>query len=157
MMKMIFQIFLWYNSSSHEFTIFPHTLIDFARLVDQLTPAWPLAVDPISYIVITIRVDVTSIPMVDIVFKLTFINDMVNFLTNTLNSTINTNLSNDILIVLALSKLQCLVDWLGTVSNDIFQFERTQVRPFGLYDTQSNTRWNITIWLIRGRSTRLIL
>ena len=86
--------------------------------------------------------------MVDIILELTFINDVVNFLTNTLNSTINTYLSNNILIMLTLSNLQRLVDWLRAVSNDIFQFERAQVSPFGLDDSQSNTRRDIGIRLI---------
>ena len=50
--------------------------------------------------------------MINIVLKLTLIYDMVYFLTNALDSTISSNLSYDILIVLALTKLKRLIDWL---------------------------------------------
>jgi hypothetical protein len=58
--------------------------------------------------------------MINIIFELTFIDNMVNFFSNTLNSTVETNLTNNELIVFTLAKLETLIDRLIGISNDIF-------------------------------------
>ena len=58
--------------------------------------------------------------MINIVFELTLIDDMVNLLTNALNSSIKTNLTNDEFVVLTLAKLETLINRLIRVSDDIF-------------------------------------
>ena len=78
--------------------------------------------------------------MVNIILKLTLVNDMVDFFAYTLNTTISTNLTYDILVVFALSELKCLVNWLGTIGNDVFKFQWTKMRPLLLHSLQCNTR-----------------
>ena len=82
--------------------------------------------------------------MINIIFELSFVNDMVDFFAYTLNTTISTNLTYDILIVLALSELKSLVNWFRTIGNDVFKFQRTKMRPLLLYSLQCNT-WCLII------------
>ena len=89
-----------------------------------------------------------SIPMIDIILKLTLIDDMINFLSNTLNSAINTDLTDDVLVVLTLTKLKALINWLGAVGYDVFQLEWSETGPFGFDDMKSYTRWDIRIRLV---------
>lgn len=93
--------------------------------------------------------------MINIILKLTFIDDVVDLLANALNSTINSNLPNDVLIVLTLSKLKRLIDWFRTVSDDILQLQRAKVCPFLLNHSQCNAWWDLSIRLIG--SSRLTL
>jgi hypothetical protein len=77
--------------------------------------------------------------MVDIILKLSFVNDMVDLLSNTLNSAVPANLPNDVLVVLRLPEFQALINRLGTVSNDIFKFKRSKLCPFFFHSSQGNS------------------
>jgi len=77
--------------------------------------------------------------MIDIVLKLTLIDNMVDLLSNTLNATIDTNLTNNELIVLALAKLETLVDRLVRVGDDIFQSQWTKLTPLLFNSSESNS------------------
>ena len=77
--------------------------------------------------------------MVDVVLELAFVDDVINLLTNTLDSTVKTNLTDDELIVLALAKLEALIDRLIGISNDVLQSERSKLTPLLLNRSQCNT------------------
>mgnify|MGYP004531773273 CR=1 FL=1 len=78
--------------------------------------------------------------MINVVFELAFVDDMIDFFSNTLNSSIPANLSNDELIVLRLSEFQTLIYTLCTISNDIFKFKWSKLSPFFLNSSQCNSR-----------------
>lgn len=99
----------------------PHSFVDLAALVNKLAPACSLSVDPISYVIIAVRVDVPAVSMIDVVLKLTLIDDVVDLFTYTLNSAVSTNLPNNELVVLTLAKLKSLIDRFRAVLNDILQ------------------------------------
>lgn len=113
-------------SVSNKFTILPHSLVNFAAFVDEFAPACSLSVHPVSYIVVAVRVNVSAVTMVDIVLELTLVNDMVDLLTNSLNSTISADLTYDELVVLALAKLQGLINWFRAVLDDVLKPERAK-------------------------------
>ena len=146
-----------FSSRTHEFTVLPHAFVSFSRFINKLTPAWPFSINPISYIEIAIWIDVSAITMINIIFKLTFVNDMVDFFAHTLNTTVCTNLTYDILVVLALSKLKCLINWFRTICNDILKFQWTKMRPFLLNSLQCNTRCLIINRTISQLITRTII
>ena len=94
--------------------------------------------------------------MINIILELTFVNDMVDLLADTLNSTIYTQLPNDVFVVLALTKLEGLIDLLGAIGNDIFKLQWAKILPFLLDYSQSNTRRYIRIRLVSARWSILV-
>ena len=78
--------------------------------------------------------------MVDIIFELPFIDDVIDLLSDTLDPPIISQLSNDELVEFALSKLHILVYGLLALLNDIFQSQRTKLHPFVFDDPQCDTR-----------------
>jgi hypothetical protein len=85
--------------------------------------------------------------MIDVIFKLTFVNDMIDFFSNTLNSAIPANLSNDKLVVLGLAEFQALIDTFGTVSNDVFKFKWSKLSPLFFYSSQCYS-WILTLLIL---------
>ena len=61
--------------------------------------------------------------MINIILKLSLVNDMIDLLADTLNSTIWANLTDNELIEPALSELKTLVNLLTRIGNDIFKLE----------------------------------
>ena len=89
--------------------------------------------------------------MIDIVLKLSFIDNMIDLLANTLNSAVITNLSNNVLVILTLAKGQTLIDWFTTIGNNILKLEWTKLSPFFLNSFKSDTGliiflFSIFIW-----------
>ena len=78
--------------------------------------------------------------MVDIIFELSFIDDMVNLLAYALHSPVISQLADDELIELTLSELHVLVNGLLALLNDVFQPQRPKLHPLILDDPQGNTR-----------------
>jgi hypothetical protein len=64
---------------------------------------------------------------------------MVDFLTHSGNFAISAELTDDILVVLALAECQSLIDSLLGVRYDIFQLQRSELIPFVLWCFQSYT------------------
>jgi len=106
-------------SLADKLAVLPHSFVYFPIPIHQFSPARPLAVDPIAKVIVAIRIDVPTIAMIDIILKLTFVDDVVNLLSNALNAAIWTNLTYDELVVAALAKVEALVDWLGRVGYDV--------------------------------------
>ena len=97
---------------AHELAVLPHALVDLARLVDQLAPARPLAVDPVAQVVVAIRVDVPTVAVIDVILELALVDDVVDLLANARHLTIGSELHDDVLVVLALAKGESLINWL---------------------------------------------
>jgi hypothetical protein len=77
--------------------------------------------------------------MIDVILKLTFIDDMIDLFSDTLDSSIVSNLTDNVLVIFALAELEALVDWLVGVSNDVFKAERAKLAPLLLHGLKSNT------------------
>lgn len=125
--------------------------------VIQLSITGSLSIEPITNVVIAIRVDEATEAVVDIVSELALVNDVVNFLSNTSHLAVFSELSQNVLIVLALSKGSRLVNGLTRVPHDVFQFQRTELVPLLLSGLQGNTvrllRASIAEWIrLRGLS-----
>jgi hypothetical protein len=99
----------------------PHSFIDFARFVDKFAPTGPLAINPVAEVEVSVRVNVPSIPMVDVVLELALVDDVIDLFSNTLHAAVRSDLTDDELVELALPELQRLVDWLIRVSDDVLK------------------------------------
>jgi len=66
----------------------------------------------VTDIVVTVRVDKSTITVINIVLELTFIYNMVDLFADTCDLTVASELTNNILVVLTLSKWKILVDWI---------------------------------------------
>jgi hypothetical protein len=113
-------------------------LVNFAGLVDELAPAGAFSIEPISYIVISVGVNEPSISIVDIVLELPLVDDVVDLFAHTGHLSVNTELSNDILVVVALSEGQGLIDWLSRVGYNFLQLEWAKLVPLVLGGLQSD-------------------
>ena len=82
---------------------------------------------------------------------------MINLFANALNPAIDSNLPNDVLVVLALAKLERLVDWFRTIGDDILQLQRAKVCPLRLNNSQCHAWWDISVRLIYRRWLALVL
>lgn len=89
----------------------PLTLIDFALVVDKLTVSTTLSVDPIADVEVAVRVDETSKSIIDVVYELALVDDVIDFFAHTSNFAIGAKLSFNVLVILAGSELQALIDW----------------------------------------------
>jgi hypothetical protein len=76
--------------------------------------------------------------MIDVIFKLTFIDDMIDLFSYTLDSSIVSNLADNVLVILALAELETLVDRLVRVSDDVLKTERAKLAPLLLHCLESN-------------------
>ena len=65
-----------------------------------------------AYVIVSIGVDVSAISMILVVLELALVNNVVYFFSNALDSAVFTHLSNDILVVLALTEGQLRIDLL---------------------------------------------
>jgi len=74
--------------------------------------------------------------MVNVILKLTFVNNLVNFFAHALNTTVLTNLTDDVVAESALAELQILVNWLLRIRNDVLNIERSQLVPSRLHSLQ---------------------
>jgi len=74
--------------------------------VDELSVAASFAIQPISNVVIAVRVDEATVAIVDIIDELAFIDYVVNLFSDTCYLAICTKLTNNISVILALSELQ---------------------------------------------------
>jgi len=77
--------------------------------------------------------------MIDVILKLTFIDDMIDLFSDTLDSSIVSNLTDNVLVIFALAELEALVDWLVGVCDDVFKAERAKLAPLLLHSLESNT------------------
>lgn len=127
------------SSLPHELTVLPLALVNSATLVDQFSESRPFPVKPVTDVVVSIRVYESSKSIVDIVPELALVNDMVDFLSDSGNLAIRSELSDDVLVILALSECQGLVDSLLGVGNDVLQLQRSKLVPFVLSCFQSDT------------------
>ena len=132
-------------SAAYELAVLPHALVDLARLVDQLAPARPLAVDPVAQVVVAIRVDVPTVAVIDVILELALVDDVVDFFAHTLHSSVWSNLPDDEFVESALAKLEALVDRLARVRNDILQLEWSQFCPLFLDSLEGGSRLIIVI------------
>ena len=113
------------SSSGNEFTVLPHTLVNLARFVHQFSPARALPVYPISQVNVSVRVNISPVPMVNIILELTFVHDHIDLFTHALNSTIGTNLTDNKLIKSTLAKLETLINRLIRISHDVLKLKRS--------------------------------
>ena len=86
--------------------------------------------------------------MIDVILKLTFIDDVVDLLSYTLDAAIVTDLANNELVVFALAELEGLVNGLVGVSDDVLKSKRAKFTPFLLDSLESDTGSFLvfTIW-----------
>ena len=59
--------------------------------------------------------------MIDIIFELTLVNDMVDFFANTIDTAFSIDLTDEELVVSRLAELKSLVDRFLAISDDIFK------------------------------------
>ena len=78
----------------------PEPRVGFAIHVNELTSARPLAHLPVSDVVVAIGVDEPSESVVDVVFKLPFVDYVVELFPKALSSAVCANLAHNELIVL---------------------------------------------------------
>ena len=71
----------------------PHSFVDFSAFVNKFAVALSFSLDPVAYVVVSIRVNVPAKTMIDVIFELALINNMVDFFANSLDSTITANLT----------------------------------------------------------------
>jgi len=126
-------------SLAHELTVLPLALVNSATLVYQFSESRSFSVKPVTDVVVTIGVYESSEAIVDVVPELALVDNMVDFLTHSGNFAISAELTDDILVVLALAECQSLVDSLLGVRYDIFQLQRSELIPFVLCCFQSYT------------------
>ena len=106
-------------STSDELAVLPHTFVDLAALVDEFAPTRALAVDPVAEVEVSVGVNVSTVPVVNIVLELSFVNDVVDFFADALHSAICTDLTDDVFVEPTLAELETLVDGLTGISYDI--------------------------------------
>lgn len=126
-------------SLAHELTVLPLALVNSATLVYQFSESRSFPVKPVTDVVVTIGVYESSEAIVDVVPELALVDNMVDFLTHSCNLSVGAELTDDILVVLALSECQSLVDSLLGVRYDVFQLQRSKLIPFVLGCFQSYT------------------
>lgn len=95
------------------------SFVDFALVVDELSVAATLAINPVTDVVVTVRVDEPSEAVVHVIHELSFVDNVIDLLSNTSNLSVWSQLSLDILVVLTGSELKALVDWDLRVCHDV--------------------------------------
>jgi len=106
-------------SLAHELTVLPLALVNSATFVDQFSESRPFSVKPVTDVVVTIGVYESSESIVDVVPELAFVNNVVDFFADARDLAVRTELTDDILVVLALSECQSLVDSLLRVRHNV--------------------------------------
>jgi hypothetical protein len=123
---------------THELAILPLSFVNASGSIYELSIARSLTIQPIAYIIVSIRVNEPTKTIVNVVFKLTLIDDMVNLFANSSDLAIWTNLTNDILVVSALAKLPVLINRFLGVLDNVFKAQRTKLIPLVLGRLESN-------------------
>jgi hypothetical protein len=59
--------------------------------------------------------------MIDIIFELTLVNDMVDFFANSIDTAFSIDLTDEELVVSRVAELKCLIDRFLAISDDIFK------------------------------------
>jgi hypothetical protein len=59
--------------------------------------------------------------MIDVIFELTLVNDMVDFFADSIDTAFSIDLTDEELVVSRLAELKSLVDRFLAISNDIFK------------------------------------
>ena len=59
--------------------------------------------------------------MIDVIFELTLVNDMVDFFANSIDTAFSIDLTDEELVVSRLAELKSLVDRFLAISDDIFK------------------------------------
>jgi len=98
-------------------------------LVNKLSEARPFPVDPVPDVEVAVRVDVPTVPMIDVVLELAFVDYVVDLLAHALNATVLSDLADDELVELALSERKALVDRLSAVGDDVLQLKGAELSP----------------------------
>ena len=78
--------------------------------VIQLAVTGTLTIDPIANVVVAVGVDEATETIVDVVFELALVNDVVDLFSNTCHFAVFAELSQDVLVVLALPEGSRLVN-----------------------------------------------
>ena len=99
------------SSVPHVLTVLPLAFVHLPGLVHQFSVAAPLPVKPVADVVIAIRVDEPTEPVVDVVDELAFIDYVVDLFADASHLSVRCQLSDDILIILTLAEFDGLVDW----------------------------------------------
>lgn len=136
---------------THELTKFPLAFVDPALFVDKFSISTSLSVNPLAYVVVTIRVDESSIAMVDVVLELTLIDDVVDLFAYSSDLAVRSKLSQNVLVVLRLPERSSLVNVLVTVPHDVFESQWTKFIPLILGCLQC-----YAVAIIRGIFSRLL-
>ena len=105
--------FINHSSRAHKSALLPMPLVYFPRFVNKFTVALTFTFYPLSDIVVTIRVNKSTITIVGIILEHTLINDMIDFFTNTIHFSIWSKLSYNVSIVLTLAELHRLINKFG--------------------------------------------
>ena len=92
-----------------------------------------------AYVVVAVRVNESTVTVVDVVLELPFVDDVVDLFSYTGHFSVVAKLSNYILIVLALTESEGLINGLPGVGDDLFKSEGTKLVPFVLGGLQSNS------------------
>ena len=79
--------------------------------VDEFSISAPLSVQPVANVVIAVGVDKPTEPVVNVVHKLAFIDDVVDLLSHSSHFAALAQLSDDVLVELALTERKSLINW----------------------------------------------
>ena len=63
--------------------------------------------------------------MIDVIFELTLVNDMVDFFADSIDTAFSIDLTDEELVVSRLAELKSLVDRFLAISDDIFKLKRS--------------------------------
>jgi hypothetical protein len=92
-------------SSAHVFAVLPLTFVDFALFIYQLSIATSLPIKPVANVIVAVGIDKPPKPIINIIHKLAFVNNVVDFFTDSSHFSVLVQLADDVLIVFRLSKL----------------------------------------------------
>ena len=123
----------------HELAVLPLAFVDSSGLVDELAVARPLPIKPISDVVVAVRVNEPPETVVNIVSELTFVDDMVDFLADACDLSVRAELSNDVLVVAALTELSVLINLFLRVFHDVLQAKWSKFVPLVLGSLECNS------------------
>ena len=74
--------------------------MDFTVQIDELSPAVPLPVNPLPNVIVAVLVDIAPVAVVQIIFELAFVDNLIDLFANALDTTIEANLADDEAVVL---------------------------------------------------------
>jgi hypothetical protein len=142
---------LGHNSTAYELTILPHALVDLSAFIDEFSPTGAFAIDPIAEVEVSIGVNVSTVPVVNVILELSLVDDVVDFLADALHSAIRSDLADDVFVEPTLAELETLVDGLTGIGYDILKLQWSQLSPFLLDGFQGSSRLVIIITTDSGR------